>query len=297
MNLFKPVLGIASVLTFFTSTIILAEPTFLSEEDVSLFHKQGYLLKENCLSPQEVEFMTNEVSNSITLAMKCIELEENLSAGQHVTYLNGSRIVYQLQDNGQVAIARINGICGINPVLQKIICSKRMIQTFSLLLGTSDLEHIIAQVHPKLPGDGISFPAHRDIQFRKTFDPDWEDILGNGSYAICILAIDPMSQENGGLWIDKKSYSESSEEDLFWVRANPGDLLFLHPHILHGSGPNLSATSRRTLLTGFCAFGANHKAYPGALVNTHFHLMDDGSIQAEPSPWSQVSFIETEIGH
>lgn len=61
------------------------------------------------------------------------------------------------------------------------------------LLGTNDLEHLICQVHPKLPGDGVSYPAHKDIQFRRQFDPDWQDILGNGSYAICIIPVDPMS--------------------------------------------------------------------------------------------------------
>ena len=86
-------------------------------------------------------------------------------------------------------------------------------QTFSEIPGTRDLEHLIFQIHPKIPGDGISFPRHRDIQFRKSYNPEWQDILGNGSYAICIMPVDPMTQDNGCLWIDKNNYPEPQEKE------------------------------------------------------------------------------------
>ncbi len=61
-------------------------------------------------------------------------------------------------------------------------------------------------MHPKLPGDGVAYARHRDVQFRKQFDPEWTDVLQNGSYAICIMPIDPMNKENGGLWVDLNNY-------------------------------------------------------------------------------------------
>jgi hypothetical protein len=73
---------------------------------------------------------------------------------------------------------------------------------------------------------------------------------------------------------------------------------FMHPHLYHGSGPNTSPTaSRKTLLTGFCAFGANHMAYPGAYVNTRLTLREDGSIVITPAPWSQSLFVGPGVGH
>ncbi|NDD59152.1 MAG: hypothetical protein EBZ47_07895 [Chlamydiae bacterium] len=236
---------------------------YLSQEEIELFHKQGYLKKSNCLNGNEMVLIQHHVNEAIRKAYEKSR-EETFKDFQleHFFFLEGSRVVL----NTKKAIARINGCCGIEPDLSQFIQSPKILYTFFELLGTNDLEHLIAQIHPKLPVDQVAFPAHRDIDFRKSFDPEWQDILGNGSWVICILPIDPMNQNNGGLWIDPKSFNESSSDmDIFWVDAQPGDLFFLHPYILHGSGPNESRdASRKTLLTGFCAYGANHRAYPGA---------------------------------
>jgi hypothetical protein len=66
----------------------------------------------------------------------------------------------------------------------------------------------------------------------------------------------------------------------------------MHPQLWHGSGPNLSKTlGRRTLLTGFCAYGANSKPYPGADVSIKCLLNDDGNIIKEPAPWHTSSHV------
>lgn len=207
-----------------------------------------------------------------------------------------------VREDQSVSIALINGCAGMQPKLLDTTRSERMLHTFFDLLSTNDLEHLICQIHPKLPGDGVAFPGHRDIQFRKLIDPDWQDILGNGSYSICIIPIDSMSPENGGLWIDRSSYPQEGldkrQQDLLWIYAEPGDLLFIHPHLYHGSDPNLSLDmSRKTLLTGFCAFGANHKAYPGALVNKRIRLTKEEGIEITDAPWAQGSSNEKVINH
>ena len=162
-------------------------------------------------------------------------------------------------------------------------------------MNCNKIEHIISQLHPKLPNDGVVYAKHRDIQFRKSFDPEWKDILGNGSYCICILPLDPMNASNGGLYIDKNNYfsyytdAVTQEEDLQWVEMEPGDLLFMHPHLWHGSRSNTSNSSRRTLLTGYCAYGANSRAYPGADMNRV--LVRDPTtheISQEYAPWAVV---------
>jgi ectoine hydroxylase-related dioxygenase (phytanoyl-CoA dioxygenase family) len=104
------------------------------------------------------------------------------------------------------------------------------------------------------------------------------------------MPIDPMNKENGGLWVDKNNFKSEGPEELVWLEALPGDMLFMHPNLYHGSGPNESKTNgRRTLLTGFCAYGANHKAYPGAGVSVRVTLTDKISLQA--SPWQQDSVL------
>jgi ectoine hydroxylase-related dioxygenase (phytanoyl-CoA dioxygenase family) len=268
---------------------------FLSKEDIELFHKQGYVIVRNAFQPDELSHLNNAVSSATERSAEMAK-----SSQEEMFYIDGSRIVCNRQEDNSLRIARINGCCGVEPSLLSIVRSEKMVISFFELLGTRELEHLIAQIHPKLPGDGVEYPRHQDIQFRKSFDPEWQDVLGNGSYAICIMPVDPMAPENGGLWIDENSYppSQDLEESRVWIYAEPGDLLFMHPYLFHGSSANTSATSsRRTLLTGFCAFGANHKAYPGAQVNTHLRWTEAGNIEITKSAWSEEAIAGSGSGH
>lgn len=294
-------IGLIFLLSYFSASAT-ENKGYLSQEEITTFHKQGYFLKKNCLSIDECSHLHEIITKSINQALDAIYLSENqsISTSEQFLHIDGSKIIFKRPSNTSISIARINGVGGMQPMFLDIGRSEKMVRTFFELLGTSELEHLILQIHPKMPGDGIEFPRHRDIQFRKTYDPEWQDILGNGSYAICVIPIDPMTQENGGLWIDKNNYPELTdniEEDRLWIEANPGDLIFMNPYLFHGSGPNLSSTlSRKTLLTGFCAFGANHKAYPGAAINTQITLKDPDTIEIKPSPWSQGA-CQTEANH
>lgn len=275
---------------------------FLTPDDIALFYKQGYLLKSQCISQTEMEKLKGDITTVIDRTLEEIKQSKApvFSDDNQTIHIDGSRIVYKRHFDESISLVRINGCCGMQPRLLETACSQKMVHTFFELLGTCDLEHLICQIHPKLPHDGIAYPKHRDIQFRKSYDPNWEDILGNGSYAICIIPIDRMTPENGGLWIDRNNYPESQglEEDPFWLYVEPGDLLFMHPHLYHGSGPNLTQNaSRKALLTGFCAFGANHKSYPGAYVNRRFTLNEKGEISISTSPWRQGSSFTKEIEH
>jgi hypothetical protein len=281
---------------------LFANRGFLSEEEIALFYRQGYLLKKQVLSISEMAELQKDVSHVIDRSLKEIKGKESpeFSNDDQMLYADGSRIVYKRRPDQSISIARINGCAGMEPALLKTLRSEKMVRTFFELLGTHDLEHLISQIHPKLPGDGVAYPKHRDIQFRKSFDPEWRDVLGNGSYAICIIPIDPMNAQNGGLWIDQNNYPEpcGEEENIIWIDAQPGDLLFMHPYLAHGSGVNANPTSsRKTLLTGFCAFGANHKPYPGAHVNTRLTLSKDGAIGITDAPWSQNPFKGAGAGH
>ncbi|MCX5921753.1 MAG: phytanoyl-CoA dioxygenase family protein [Candidatus Dependentiae bacterium] len=288
----------STILMFFLVSVSALEAGetqgFLTNQEINLFHLQGYIVKRQCFTKEEVDQLRHHVEATIERTIKEIQQsnDQSLSEREQTVHIDGSRIIFKRKSPESLSIARINGVGGMQPAVLDTMRSEKMIRTYFELLNTTDLEHIICQLHPKMPGDGIAFPRHRDIQFRKTFDPHWTDILGNGSYAICIIALDHMTQENGGLWIDKNNYPEDQglEEDIVWIDAHPGDLLFMHPRVFHGSGPNMSPTaSRKTLLTGFCAFGANHKQYPGADVNVRLTLMKDSTIAKQPIVWEESS--------
>jgi len=242
---------------------------FLSKEERELFFKQGYILHRDALSSHEVKQIEEAVSTVIAEAS-----QKQTENPNKEFLLDGSLVAIQ-----SGSIKQIKGVTGAAPSLgPTLLRSEKMVHTFFELLGTQDLEHLISQLHPKLSNDNIEFDRHRDLQFREHWgNGQWKDCLGNGSYAVCIIPVDPMSEENGGLWIDRNNYPEDTgaNEDRLSINATPGDLLFMHPNLFHGSGKNTSTKSRRTLLTGFCAFGANQGVYPGADVNKRIQLIED----------------------
>jgi len=285
---------------------------YLSPEDISLFHAQGFILKPKCFDKDDMCAVKSKLLTVIDIVKQ--EASKSLykvSGEEEFIFIGGSKILFKKYPTS-ISIQKVNGCCGIQPSLQEAVRSTRLVHTFFELLGTNDLEHIIAQFHPKLPGDGIAFERHHDLQFRKKYDNNWKDILGNGSYAICIIPVDPMSPENGGLWVDSEQFKkdkakiiqggQKNEGDLQEVKtyicAEPGDLLFIHPELYHGSAANVSQVqSRMTLLTGFCAFGANSKPYPGADVNRRLTLGEDGLIQVSQTPWCTDSVDTPSFGH
>lgn len=272
---------------------------YLTADDISLFYKQGYVHKKNCLTQIEVSDLKKKVSETIRNALDFLKRQNiDVNQSEQFVHIDGTRVVYIKKDNGDIFIQRMNGCTGMTPGLMNYTRSLKLTRTFFEILDTKELEHIISQIHPKKPNDGVAFPKHRDIQFRKFMDPQWTDVLGNGSYAICMIPVDRMSYKNGGLWIDRNNFKEKPGiEDRVWIDAKPGDLLFMHPELWHGSEANTSNLSRRTLLTGYCAYGANHEKYPGADVNVHLTLTEEDEILMEKTPWAVLQESTSTTGH
>jgi len=247
---------------------------YLTAEEIKTFHSQGYFIKKGCLSLEQIKVLDQLTSQVIQkIADEVYGDTYSCGAQQQVTHMSGSQVVFKKPAAREMSILRVVGCGGIEPQFLQTLRSHKMAMTFFELLGCMQLEHLICQMHPKQPNDGVKFDKHRDIQYRKLFDPQWQDVLGNGSYAIAFVAIDPMSSKNGGLVVDKKSYPNPSEEqEAVPLTMDPGDILFMHPEILHWSAENTSDTSRRALLTGYCAWGANHRNYPGTEINKHLTL-------------------------
>ncbi|MEL7431200.1 MAG: phytanoyl-CoA dioxygenase family protein [Chlamydiota bacterium] len=269
-----------ALLVMLSLLLIPLDASYCTNDDIEQFYRTGYLLKKQAIAPSTLQLLN---TNSTLLLEKVLSALEDYpyQAEEQTALLEGSHIVFLKRQGKPIAIQRIVGVCAIAPTLQKVLRSKKMLHTYFALLDTTCLEQLICQFHPKLPGDGVSFNKHQDLEHRKYFDPNWQDIGEKVSYAVCLLAIDPMTEENGCLYIDPRSY-QSQDKDPFPIIMEPGDLLFIHPQITHWSGENRSNISRRALLTGYCIYGANHENYPGNCTNDVFHK---NSSLARPAPW------------
>ena len=95
-----------------------------------------------------------------------------------------------------------------------------------------------------------------------------------------IVAVDAMHASNGAIYYVPQShvrgdlYLENIEDadELHKVAEldkaiplilNPGDIVFMHPYLIHGSEANSSNDARRIFINGFSYPGANKLAYPG----------------------------------
>ncbi len=144
-----------------------------------------------------------------------------------------------------------------------------------------EVVQLLQQAHFKLPGDGVDFAWHQDASNRRYGSDLWTDIDGRGSFVQMVIAVDPMSADNGGLRMIPGTHrlgfvadpdTGALPEDLLTehlpravdVVLDPGDVALFGPFVLHGSPPNRSSRPRRILIQGFALPGANRRVYPGA---------------------------------
>lgn len=189
----------------------------------------------------------------------------------------GTRFVIGKTARGLLAIHRIVWAGSAEPALIGYGRSEKILERVAQFLKSDKACHLINQLHPKIPGDDVGFPWHQDVKNRRSFDPGWRDINGTGSFVQVIMALDPMTKDNGALkvvrglpeagdiFLDTKSEEDTEREVISaeYLELNSGDVVFMHPYCIHGSEPNSSGLSRRTFINGFSYPGANTKAYPG----------------------------------
>ena len=110
----------------------------------------------------------------------------------------GARFV--LADRGgDVVVQRVVWAGGAEPALLDIGADPRLVGSALQLLGSDRCEQLLCQAHFKMPGDGVSFDWHQDVQHRDKGPGTWRDVNGRGSYVQTLLAIDEMRADNGPL--------------------------------------------------------------------------------------------------
>ena len=207
-------------------------------------------------------------------------LEEIGRALDRATTVGGSLFVIGRADATRAPrIDRVVWCGAAEPVLLRAGRSPRILELAAELLGSDSFDHIINQAHIKSPGDGLSFGWHQDSAHRRYGTDLWRDVNGRGSFVQVIVAVDPMTRENGALAVVPNTprlghvpvdpngslpADALTERDAVLIEADPGTAVLLHPFAVHASGPNLSRSKRRAFINGFASPGANHRVYPGA---------------------------------
>ena len=235
----------------------------LADDQIRAFFAQGFLIIRDVFTEEEIS----------QLAAACDRLQEDAQNLRGKTMHKGSQFV--IGEHGE--IKRVAWAGAAEPYLLQIGRDARITHPVSQLLDSEEADHLINQVHFKLPGDNVSFPWHQDSTHRRYGTDMWTDVNGKGSFVQVALAIDASTEENGPLLFipgnpgrhldltyDERTYSEEfNPDDAVPALLQPGDIALFGPYVIHGSKPNTSDKPRRVLINGFAYPGANAREYPG----------------------------------
>ena len=112
------------------------------------------------------------------------------------------------------------------------------------------------------PPSTKGFPYHQD---------DYWTQAGFGNTINILVHIDEATVDNGCIYVLPKSHKPPFHEDRVYITAKPGDITFLHNHVIHGSDNNGSDEFRRNLLLMYvkkdCEFEKGKSAEREVITN------------------------------
>lgn len=252
-------------------------------DPVSIFRREGYLVRRSLFSKDDVAQMRSSIDALRDIASVLLEVEhgERSNVAEQKIPFQGSEIVVARRD-GVDQIKRVLWAGAAEPSLLRYGRDRRLTRIVESLLGSSTADHLVNQVHFKMPNDGVDdYDWHQDCTHRRYGTAEWRPGIAQRSnaYVQTVIAIDPHTPANGPLRIIPGRYGPLqilkdmegqpllpppwSAADTVSVFLEPGDVAFFHEYLLHKSEPNESAAPRYTLINGFAYPGVNYRKYPG----------------------------------
>ncbi|WP_263079591.1 phytanoyl-CoA dioxygenase family protein [Endozoicomonas sp. Mp262] len=253
----------------------------LTDEDLKTYSRTGCLLVEGVFSEDEISPIKELALQMLQYGYQIREESHNTERAEIRLDRNGSQFVY---DTNTLVIKRIVWACGMHPEFRTLGADKKLKNMVFRVLQTHHAHHLINQLHPKMPNDGVEFKFHRDIENRRNFDKGWAgENMHNGGFVQTLTALEAMDEWNGAIEVYPGSHNDSTPlknrpetQDIIagelqqqyppeFVRMQPGDVLLCHPNLAHRSLPNQSNNSRLLFINGFAAQGAHQPEvkYPG----------------------------------
>ncbi|WP_419536840.1 phytanoyl-CoA dioxygenase family protein [Endozoicomonas sp.] len=260
----------------------------LSAHQLVFYRENGYLVQQGFFRGAELR----DLEQHIQIALDSVsELPWEGSHTEEKLFSKGTLFVLgPVGSNGLPVIKRMVWAGARFPELLAYGRHPKLKKNVSFILDSPRASHLINQIHPKQPDDGVEYDVHRDIDNRRSFDKNWQDIKGNGSFVQTMAAIDPMGEYNGGLYVVPRShhdcspmkgnttlseeYRQEKHGEVIPVVMNAGDMLYVHPCLVHFSGPNTSDKPRRLFINGYAFPGANNEPYPGDGSGEEVTLID-----------------------
>jgi len=260
----------------------------LSETDLELFRRDGFVVKRGWFDEEEMERLARFAREDPDLATHNFPVKDTGGRESRLTLWNHPG------DDLYGMFSRC----------------RRVVDSAEQLLG-DEVYHYHAKMMLKEPRVGGAWEWHQDYGYwyqNGCLAPDMLSVM---------IAVDRADRENGCLEVLRGSHRLGRVEhgrfgeqtgadpervavarerlELVRFEAEPGDTLFFHSNLLHASGPNTSNRPRWTLILAFNARHndpykeSHHPRY------TPLEKVDDGAIKAwSPGPRATRSYLKPE---
>jgi len=229
--------------------------TTLTPQQIDLFHKDGYVIVKNFLTPAAVEKLYSTAIGDNTM--------EN----------NAINVTDQTGKNSKLSLWFTPG----NDVFGYLTRSESMVNGVAALLDSdAPVCHFHSKLMQKEPKVGGAWEWHQDYGYWYKNQFMFPDQLIS-----VMVALTPANKQNGCLQVIKGSHklgrinhgfageqvgadmvmvnNALKTMDLVYVEIEPGDALFFHSNILHRSEANLSDHPRWSIIS--CYASQSNLAY------------------------------------
>ena len=216
------------------------------------FQENGYYFAKGVYSPQEVNLMEHDFDRVVDQLVKS---DENINARW------GGRLMDAL-DGGESVIIHTHNIQSFSAVWLQAFMHDKFLDITEEILGPDIMLHH-SKLFCKPPEKGSPFPMHQDWQYF----PSVKDTM-----IAAIIYVTEATDEMGCVRVYPGSHKELTRTDGMMGRgdneeitdrypienatvleAEPGDVLFFSYFTLHGSMPNRSNKTRKSVLVQMLA--------------------------------------------
>lgn len=216
------------------------------------FHENGYYFAKGVYSSEEINVMENDFDRVVDQLVKS---DENINARW------GGRLMDAL-DGGESVIIHTHNIQSFSGVWLQAFMHDRFLDITEEILGPDIMLHH-SKLFCKPPEQGSPFPMHQDWQYF----PSVKDTM-----IAAIIYVSEATDEMGCVRVYPGSHRELERTDGMMGRgdneeitdrypienatvleAEPGDVLFFSYFTLHGSMPNRSNKTRKSVLVQMLA--------------------------------------------
>jgi ectoine hydroxylase-related dioxygenase (phytanoyl-CoA dioxygenase family) len=265
--------------------------TTLTPQQIDLFHKDGYVIVKNFLTPAAVEKLYSTAIGDNTM--------EN----------NAINVTDQTGKNSKLSLWFTPG----NDVFGYLTRSESMVNGVAALLDSdAPVCHFHSKLMQKEPKVGGAWEWHQDYGYWYKNQFMFPDQLIS-----VMVALTPANKQNGCLQVIKGSHklgrinhgfageqvgadmvmvnNALQTMDLVYVEIEPGDALFFHSNILHRSEANLSNHPRWSIIS--CYESQSNWAYNENSTSwkTPIEMVPDNAITDwESTSLSNADFLKKE---